>query len=104
MNDAQGQTIQQKVRDEFGFDDLSDEKQQALVQKMAESIVKRVLVDAYIKLADDKKAEFDQMMENITAQEPAVVEAFLRENVAEYETIIENAIADLKKHLGEAGE
>ncbi|EKE11301.1 MAG: hypothetical protein ACD_15C00109G0001 [uncultured bacterium] len=101
MNDeiTQGQNIREMVEKEFGFDNLSDEKQQELVLKMTESVIKRVLVEAYIKLSDSKKQEFDKMMENTGTFDPGKAEEFLRTNVREYDDVVKEAMEELRKHI-----
>jgi hypothetical protein len=101
MNDTiiQEKSIREIVEKEFGFDNLNDEKQQDLVLKMTESVIKRVLIEAYIKLSDQKKEEFDKMMENSGTFDPGKAEEFLKTNVKEYDEIVKEAVEDLKKHI-----
>ena len=40
-------------------------KQKEMIERMTESVIKRILVDAYIKLSDSDKEEFEQMIELI---------------------------------------
>ncbi len=91
--------IQEMVIREFGFEDLSDEKQQELVNYMTETVIKRVLVEAYAKLSELDQKTFEEMMENIEAINPNDVEEFLREKLTDYDEIVVEAVDDLKKHL-----
>ncbi len=101
MNDeiTTTQNIQEMIAKEFGFSDLGDEKQQQLIENMTESVIKRVLVDAYEKLSESDREIFEGMMENIENIDPNSIDEFLRDKLTDYEGIVENAIADLKKHL-----
>ena len=98
------QNIQEIIAKEFGFEDISDEKQQALIEQMTESVIKRVLVDAYEKLSEADRETFEEMMENIENIDPNSVDEFLREKLTDYEAVISNAVEDLKKHLTEASD
>ena len=99
---TQQENIYNTIAKEFGFEDLSDPKQQDLVEKMTESVIKRVLVDSYAKLSDSARQEFDSMMENIDTVDPEQIEVFLRANLTDYDAIIAEAVSDLKKHIAES--
>ncbi len=103
MEETQGTTnnIQETIAKEFGFEDLNDEKQRELIEHMTESVIKRVLVDAYAKLSDSDREEFEEMMENIEEIDPNSIDEFLNEKLTDYDAIIAEAIEDLKKHLAE---
>ncbi|MFA5986328.1 MAG: DUF5663 domain-containing protein [Parcubacteria group bacterium] len=97
----QPQTIQQVIAQEFGFTDLDADRQERLIERMTESVIKRVLVDAYTKLSDSDRKQFEDLMENIENIDPNAIETFLREKLTDYDSIIAEAIADLKKHITE---
>jgi len=92
-------SIQETIVKEFGFEDLGDENQQKLIERMTESIIKRVLVDAYAKLSESDRETFEEMMENIENVDPNSVDEFLREKLTDYDAIVSEAIEDLKRHL-----
>lgn len=96
------QSIHAIIAREFGFTDLDDAQQEALVMEMTESVIKRVLVDAYTKLSDGERAQFEEMLDNVENIDPADVDAFLRKNLTDYDAVIAAAIADLKRHIMEA--
>ena len=98
----QGENIQEMIAKEFGFDDLTDESQKELIERMTESVIKRVLVDAYTKLSDSERKEFEEMMENIEDVDPDSIDGFLREKLTDYDGIVQEAVADLKKHISDS--
>ncbi len=95
-------TIQETIAKEFGFEDLEDESQQKLVEQMTESVIKRILVEAYAKLSESDRETFEDMMENIENIDPNSVDEFLQEKLTDYNAIVAKAIEDLKKHILEA--
>lgn len=101
---TQSQNIQETIVREFGFEDLDDDKQKALVERMTESVIKRVLVDAYAKLGEAERAEFEEMMEDIENIDPQSIDDFLRAHLTDYNGIITTAVADLKKHIATSTE
>lgn len=98
----QVENIQEIIAREFGFEDLTDQSQKELIERMTESVIKRVLVEAYAKLSESARKEFEDLMENIEDVNPDSVDEFLRENLTDYESIIVEAVADLKKHITES--
>ena len=92
-------TIQKMIAQEFGFEDLGDESQQKLIEQMTESVIKRILVDAYAKLSESDRETFEDMMENIENIDPDSVDEFLRDKLTDYDAIVAGAVEDLKKHL-----
>lgn len=97
----QPQTIQEVIAQEFGFTDLDSDRQERLIERMTESVIKRVLLDAYTKLSSSDRKRFEELMENIESIDPNAIETFLREKLTDYDAIINEAIADLKKHIAE---
>lgn len=98
----QPENIQEIIAKEFGFDDLNDEKQKELIERMTESVIKRVLTDAYIKLSESDRKQFEDMMENIEDVKPDSIDEFLRDRLTDYDGIIMEAVSDLKKHIADS--
>lgn len=96
------ESIQMIIAREFGFDDLSDEKQDQLIERMTESVIKRVLVEAYAKLSDADRKQFEAMMEDVNDINPDSIDDFLREKLTDYDAIITEVVAELKKHITES--
>jgi len=106
MSDAKEsqENIQEMIAREFGFEDLENENQQKLIERMTESVIKRILVDAYEKLSESDRKTFEEMMENIENIDPDSVDEFLREKLTDYDAIVSEAIEDLKEHLAKTNE
>lgn len=98
------QNIQDIIAKEFGFDDLNDERQQELIERMTESVIKRVLVDAYTKLSESDRKTFEEMIENIEESDPNNIEEFLREKLTDYDEIIAEAVSSLKENIAQTTE
>jgi lipoate-protein ligase A len=95
------QNLQDEIIKEFGFENLSDEKQQKVIDMMTDSIIKQVLLDSYEKLSDSDREIFEDMMQNIEDLDPNSIEEFLKEKLTDYDGIVTNAIEDLKKDMGD---
>ncbi len=99
---ADTQPIYTIIAQEFGFTDLDDQQQEELVLQMTESVIKRVLVDAYAKLSDGDRTQFEDMLENIDNLDPVDIDTFLRSKLTDYDELIAEAIADLKQNIIDA--
>jgi len=95
------QNVQETIIKELGFEDLSDEKQQELVDMMTDSVIKQILLDAYEKLSESDRKVFEEMMENIENIDPDSIENFLREKLTDYDGVVAEAVEDLKKDVAE---
>lgn len=97
--------LQQVIASESGFSDLSDKQQLHLIERMTESVIKRVLVDAFAELSHEKRIVFESLIQNLEkeADEQLVgqyrLENFLQENLSDYSGMIQKAVQDLKNHL-----
>ncbi|MCK4636030.1 MAG: hypothetical protein KAT32_04130 [Candidatus Moranbacteria bacterium] len=94
--------IQQQIAKKFGFEKLEDKTQQELINKMSESVVKRVIVDAYEQLNDTDRDALADLMDENNPPAPDAVDSFLNEKLEDYGAVIKNAIDDLEKHMGQA--
>lgn len=95
------QNIYHAIAQSFGFDDLSDTQQQSVVEKMTESVIKRVLVNVYEVLNEVERKDLEDMMADPETVDMDKIEEFMRSHVSDYDAIVAGAIADLKKHITE---
>lgn len=96
------QDIYHAIAQSFGFDDLGDIQQQNVVEKMTESVIKRVLVNVYEKLNEVQRNDLEDMMADPEAVDMGKIEEFMRAHVPDYDVIVMGAITELKKHIAES--
>ncbi len=89
--------IQQQIAKKFGFENLEEKDQQELIEKMSESVVKRVVVDAYELLNDEDRDALANLMDEVAS--PEKVDQFLTEKLDDYGAVIKNAVDDLEKTM-----
>jgi len=89
------QQIQQTFLEELGLSDLPQEKQEALLVKMTEVVLKRIFVETMEKLSVSDQEAYAKMIED--QEEPEKIEAFLKEKIPDYENMVEKSVEDLKK-------
>lgn len=94
----QDQIVRQLVK-ELGIDSLPEDKQQELIIKMTEVLLKRIFLETMEKLGDTGRAEYEKMLNGETT--PEKVEEFLKSNIGNYEEMIQGVIEKFKKEMKE---
>ncbi len=71
---------------DLGLENLPMEKQEALLMRMMEVVLKRIFVETMAKLNEREKEEYTAMIEkNMTPEE---VESYVREKIPKYEEMV----------------
>lgn len=92
----QNQTNQTLI-DELGLSDLPQKKQEQLVIKMTEVLLKRIFLETMEKLNDHDKEEYEKMVENKAA--PEQMEEFLKSKIKNYDDMTEEIVAKFKQEI-----
>lgn len=79
----------------IGFKDLSDEEKAALLGKMMRLIEVRTLN----KILDSLTPEQDEKLKNLDQENPDALEAFLQEDVPDYESLFYDEAKKLQQEL-----
>jgi hypothetical protein len=90
-------SIQKTLIDELGLTDLSQEKQEELLAKMTEVVLKRIFVETMDKLTErDQEAYADLIEKNANPEE---VEKFLTEKISGYNEMVKKVVDDFKEEM-----
>jgi galactose-1-phosphate uridylyltransferase len=89
--------IEQGLIEEMGLSDLPEEKQQELVSKMFEVVLKRIYVEANERLSEENRKALDEMISKDV--QPEEVEKFLQEKIPDYSEMINNILAGFKDEM-----
>ncbi len=81
--------------EELGLTGLPQEKQEELMVKMTEVVLKRIFVETMEKLSDADRDAYEKM-ENA---EPEEISKFLKEKIANYDEMVQKIIADFKEDM-----
>lgn len=82
---------------EFHLEALSPEKQEELLAKMGESLLKRIFLDTMDKIGDDGILEYEKLLDTeATAEE---VEAFLESRIPGYNTFVREIVENFKEEM-----
>jgi hypothetical protein len=82
---------------DLGLTGLSQEKQDELLAKMIEVVMKRILLETIEKLDEKGREEYARMIETQAA--PEELEKFLKEKIPDYETMIKKIVDDFKQEM-----
>lgn len=96
---TQADALQQLVKD-LGIDTLSQDKQNELIIKMTEVLLKRIFLETMEKLGENGREEYERMTEGEVI--PEQVEAFFKERIHNYEEMVQNVITEFKEEMMQA--
>lgn len=82
---------------ELGLEDLPIDKQEELIIKMTEVVLKRMFISTMDKLSPIDQDLFGGMLENQAG--PDEIENFLKENIHNYDEMLQNIISELKVEM-----
>lgn len=99
-NNQQAQALEQLVR-ELGIDSLPQEKQNELLIKMTEVLLKRIFVETMDRLGESGREEYEKFLdsEGIT---PEQAQEFFKQRIPDYEEMIQSTIEEFKQEMMEA--
>ena len=93
---SQQQALSQLVKD-LGIDNLPQDKQNELIIKMTEVLLKRIFLETMEKLGEQGREEYEKMSEGEI--EPAQVAAFFKEKINNYDEMVEAIIQDFRAEM-----
>jgi len=98
--------LQKSIIEELGLENLPKEKQEEILVKMTEVLLKKIYLETFEKLGEAERVELGDMLDKETEQ--AKVEEYLRSKIEDYDgfvkKIVEDFTAEMKKTTGDLGE
>ena len=95
-NVAQVEALNQLIKD-LGIDTLSEDKQNELIIKMTEVLLKRIFIETMDKLGEKGREEYGQIATDDV--EPEKIEAFFKEKISNYDEMVQQIITDFKTEI-----
>ncbi|NTV41244.1 MAG: hypothetical protein HGA61_03135 [Candidatus Moranbacteria bacterium] len=96
MSSLQQQTLSQLVKD-LGIDSLPEDKQNELIIKMTEILLKRIFLETMEKLGDQGREEYEKMSEGQV--EPEQVAAFFKDKIRNYDEMVETIVNEFREEM-----
>ena len=98
--------LQQSIIEELGLQNLPKEKQEEILVKMTEVLLKKIYLETFEKLGEADREELAKMLDSEEA-EPEKVEEYLRTKIEDYDgfvkKIVEDFTEEMKKTTGDLG-
>src|SRR4030042_4657681 len=102
---AQDTILQKSIIEELGLENLPREKQEEILVKMTEVLLKKIYLETFEKLGEADREELAKMLDS--EADPEKVEAYLRGKIEDYDgfvkKIVEDFTAEMKKTTGDLG-
>ncbi|MFA5777816.1 MAG: DUF5663 domain-containing protein [Parcubacteria group bacterium] len=90
--------IKKTLMEELGLSDLPQDKQEELVIKMTEVLLKRIFLETMEKLDDSGKGEYQKLVESGEAT-PEQMEEFLKSKIANYDELVQKVVDEFKEEM-----
>jgi hypothetical protein len=102
---TQDTILQKSIIEELGLQDLPKEKQEEILVKMTEVLLKKIYLETFEKLEQKDREELGSMLDQ--EAEPEKVEEYLRGKIENYDEFVKKVAEDfkeeMKKTTGELG-
>ncbi|MEI7425547.1 MAG: DUF5663 domain-containing protein [Candidatus Moraniibacteriota bacterium] len=97
MTDQTQTQIQKELLEELGLTSLPQDKQEEILIKMTEVLLKRIFVETMGKLSDTDRETYEKMVDE--KSDPEKIGEFLKENVYNYDEMVQKVIIDFKEEM-----
>ncbi|HBI34416.1 MAG TPA: hypothetical protein DEA43_01300 [Candidatus Moranbacteria bacterium] len=98
-NTAQAEALSQLIKD-LGIDTLSQDKQNELIIKMTEVLLKRIFLETMDKLGEEGREEYEKMSQGEVS--PSQVEEFFKERINDYDEMVQGIIEEFRGEMMQA--
>lgn len=93
---VQSEALSQLIKD-LGIDTLEQDKQNELIIKMTEVLLKRIFIETMEKLGEGGREEYEKMSEGEV--EPEQVEAFFKEKIKNYDEMVQGIVEEFRTEM-----
>ena len=92
------QQIQKTLMEELGLQDIPQDKQEELIIKMTEVLLKRIFLETMEKLDDSGKEEYQKIAEGESVT-PEKMEEFLKLKISNYDGLVQKVVEEFKEEM-----
>lgn len=82
---------------DLGIDTLSKDKQNELIIKMTEVLLKRIFLETMEKLGEHGREEYEKITEGEAT--PEQMEAFFKNNIKDYDGMVQGIVEEFKAEM-----
>ena len=96
-DDQQNDNPKNDILDQPGLGNIPDEKKAEIISKISELAQKRIILRVTEEMSEDQRENFEKFLE--TEEDPAKIENYIRENIPNIDSIIEEEMSLLKNDV-----
>lgn len=89
--------IKEEIMRELGLDKLSSKKQDDILVKMGEIILKKIFIETVNRLNEPDRKSFKEMLDKGSSAED--IEMFLTARISDYDKMVDKIINELKDEM-----
>ncbi|KKP68614.1 MAG: hypothetical protein UR66_C0004G0014 [Candidatus Moranbacteria bacterium GW2011_GWE1_35_17] len=97
MNQKNQDKIKEDIMQYLGLNKLSQDKQDEILAKIGEIILKKIFIETVDKLGETDRAEFEKMLKEGTDADS--IEKFLNTKIENYDMIISRIVEEVKNDI-----
>lgn len=91
------EALAQLVKD-LGIDTLSQDKQDEIIVKMTEVLLKRIFLETMERLGDEGREAYASLMDQGEVA-PEQMEAFFKERIPDYDAVVQQVIEEFRSEM-----
>ena len=92
--------IKEEFIKEFHLENVPAEKQDELLEKMGEALLKRIFLETMEKIGDEGVAEYEALLETQAKQDE--IDAFFESRIPGYNVFVRDIVEDFKSDIKKA--
>jgi len=93
------EALKKELIEAFHLEDVPEDKQEMLLAKIGESLMKRIFLETMEKMGDDGVKEYEALLEKEPTQE--TIELFLESKIPGYNIFIRGVVTKFKEEMVE---
>lgn len=94
---TQNTILQQSIVEELGLQNLPKEKQEEILVKMTEVLLKKIYFETFEKLGEKDREELGKILDGET--EPEKAEQYLRAKIEDYDGFVKKIVEEFKEDM-----
>lgn len=97
MNEKNQDKIKEDIMQYLGLSKLSQDKQDEILSKIGEIILKKIFIETVDKLGEEDRIEFERMLKEGSDAES--IEKFLNTKIENYDMIIGKIVEEIREDI-----
>ncbi|MDX9913645.1 MAG: hypothetical protein RBS77_03635 [Candidatus Moranbacteria bacterium] len=97
MNEKNQDKMKEDIMQYLGLSKLSQDKQDEILAKIGEIILKKIFIETVDKLAEEDRVEFERMLKEGTDVDS--IEKFLNTKIENYDMIIGKIVEEIREDI-----